>query len=308
MIMEGIVKKTTGSWYTVIYGGDKLIHCKLRGKFRMGDVKSTNPVVVGDRVEFDINPNEETGIITELLDRRNYVVRKATRLSRQKHIIAANIDQALLIVTLAEPRTSIGFTDRYLVTIEAYSIPACIIFNKYDIYTAEQKKTLEELAAVYEPLGYKCYVVSAVKGTNLDKFQKLLNNKTSLLSGLSGSGKSTLINAIDPSLNLKVQPVSRAHKKGKHTTTFAEMFQLKTGGRIIDTPGIKEFGLLDFEAWELSHYFPEMRALLNRCKFDNCIHVHEPGCVVREEVDAGKISYSRYLSYLSMLEEDDNRR
>ncbi len=306
--MEGIVKKSTGSWYTVLYDDDKLIHCKLRGKFRMDDGKSTNPVVVGDRVIFDTRPGDGTGIIIELLDRRNYVIRKATRLSRQKHIIAANIDQALLIVTLAQPRTSAGFIDRYLVTIEAYSIPACIIFNKHDICTPEQKKTLKEMISAYEPLGYKCYVVSAVEGTNLDKFQKLLRNKTSLLSGLSGTGKSTLINAIDPSLNLKVRPVSRAHKKGKHTTTFAEMFQLKSSGRIIDTPGIKEFGLLDFEAWELSHYFPEMRALLNKCKFDNCIHVHEPGCMVREEVEAGKISYSRYLSYLSMLEEDDNRR
>ncbi len=306
--MEGIVKKSTGSWYTVLYEGGNQVQCKLRGKFRMSGVKSTNPVAVGDRVNFDINPNEETGVITELLDRKNYVVRKATRLSKQKHIIAANIDQALLIVTLAEPRTSAGFIDRYLVTIEAYTIPASIIFNKYDIYTSEQKRTLEELKAIYEPLGYKCCFVSATESTNLDKFKQLLSDKTSLLSGLSGTGKSTLINAVDPSLNLKVSPISKAHKKGKHTTTFAEMFRLKNLGNIIDTPGIKEFGLLDFEAWELSHYFPEMRAHFNECKFDNCIHVHEPGCRIREEVEAGNIHYSRYLSYLSMLEEDDNRR
>ncbi len=306
--MEGVVKKSTGSWYTVLYDNNKEIPCKLRGVFKKNNIKTTNPIAVGDKVIFKINKNEESGVITEICDRKNYVIRKATKLSRQKHIIAANIDQALLIVTLAEPRTSTGFIDRYLVTIDAYSIPACLIFNKYDIYTKEQLRNLEELTEIYEPLGYNCYAVSATEGTNLDKFSRLLNNKTSLLSGLSGTGKSTLINAIEPSLNLKTRPLSKTHKKGKHTTTFAEMFQVKNKGKIIDTPGIKEFGLIDVESWEISHYFPEMRKLFNKCKFDNCTHVHEPGCKIIEEIEAGKIHYSRYLSYLSMLEEEDNRR
>ena len=307
--MQGVIKKSTGSWYTVLYDDDqKEIQCRLRGKLKLSDFKTTNPVAVGDKVNFEINENDGTGSITEILDRENYVIRKAPKLSRQKHVIAANIDQTLLIVTLAEPRTSTGFIDRYLVTIEAYGIPACLIFNKYDIYDKEYLKTLEELTSIYDPLGYKCYAVSATQGTNLDQFRQLLSGKTSLLSGLSGTGKSTLINAIEPSLNLKTLPLSKAHKKGKHTTTFAEMFQLENNGKIIDTPGIKEFGLVDVEPGELSHFFPEMRKHLNECRFNDCLHIHEPHCKVKEEIEAGNIHYSRYLSYLSILEDVDSHR
>ncbi len=306
--MEGVIKKSTGSWYTVLYDGNRQIQCKLRGLFRKEGSKATNPVAVGDKVVFDISPKENTGIITGILERKNHIIRKATKLSRQTHVIAANIDQAVLIVTLAEPRTSTGFIDRYLVTAEAYSIPASIIFNKYDIYDREQLKTLEELSRIYEPLGYKCLFVSAKEKTNIEAFNDLLKDKITLLSGLSGVGKSTLLNAIEPELNLKTQPISKTHKKGVHTTTFAEMFQLGNGGRVIDTPGIKEFGLVDVEDWELSHYFPEMRELFNECRFDNCTHVHEPGCKIVEQLEEGKIYHSRYLNYLSMLEKDDNRR
>lgn len=306
--MEGVIKKSTGSWYTVIYDGERHILCTLRGRLRRSGSKSTNPVAVGDKVVFEFNPGEDTGTITDVLDRKNYIIRKATKLSRQTHVIAANLDQALLIVTLAEPKTSMGFIDRYLVTIEAYSITCCLIFNKLDIYDEEQLRELEKLTTIYEPLGYKCLAVSATERINLDKFRLLLKDNTSLLSGLSGTGKSTLINAIDPALNIKTRPISKAHKKGTHTTTFAEMFQLENSGRIIDSPGIKEFGLVDVEDWELSHYFPEMRALFNKCRFDNCIHTHEPGCKVREYVDNGKIHYLRYLSYLSMLEDSVRRR
>lgn len=306
--MEGVITKSTGSWYTVLYDGGRQIQCKLRGLFRKDGSKATNPVAVGDKVVFDISPKENIGIITGILERKNHIIRKATKLSRQTHVIAANIDQAVLIVTLAEPRTSTGFIDRYLVTAEAYSIPARIIFNKYDIYDREQLKTLEELSRTYEPLGYECLFVSAKEKTNIEAFNDLLKDKTTLLSGLSGVGKSTLLNAIEPELNLKTQPISKTHKKGVHTTTFAEMFQLGNGGRVIDTPGIKEFGLVDVEDWELSHYFPEMRELFNECRFDNCTHVHEPGCKIVEQLEEGKIYYSRYLNYLSMLEKDDNRR
>ncbi len=305
---KGIVIKSTGSRYSVLYEDNKHIQCNLRGKLKLEGFKTTNPVAVGDKVFFEIN-NDGTGVINRIEERKNYVIRKATRLSRQKHIIAANIDMALLVVTLAEPFTSTGFIDRYLVTIDAYRIPAKLIFNKYDIYDSEQLEKLEELTSIYEPLGYDCHAVSAKTKFNIDEFESLLKDKTSLLSGMSGTGKSTLINTIDPSLNLKTRSISKAHGKGKHTTTFAEMFELKNGGRIIDTPGIKEFGLVDVEKNELYHFFPEMRKYFNKCKFDNCVHIHEPGCKVREAIDEGEIHYSRYLSYLSMLESyDDYRR
>ncbi len=250
-----------------------------------------------------------TGVIEEILDRSNYIIRKATRLSRQTHVIAANIDQAVIIVTLAYPRTSTGFIERFLVTCEAYSIPPAIVFNKYDLLTtAADKARLDNLTGIYTNIGYPCLSVSATENIHVDSFDRLLKDKVSLLAGHSGVGKSALLNAIEPGLNLKVQPLSKVHKKGKHTTTFAEMFRLSNGGFIIDTPGIKEFGLVDFEAWELCHYFPEMRKFFNLCRYDNCTHYNEPGCRVQEAVSTGDISIQRYENYLNMLLGEDTRR
>lgn len=282
--------------------------CKLRGKLKMSGSRSTNPVAVGDRVEFSPQTDNLPGLIQDIQDRSNYIVRKATNLSRRKHVIAANIDQAVIIATLNLPKTSTGFIDRFLVTCEAYSIPAVIVFNKVDlIQTEEENQTLHELTRLYEDIGYPCLHVSATENTNLEDFNNMLSGKTSLLSGHSGVGKSALINAIEPGLNLKVQSISRAHQKGKHTTTFAEMFPLSNNGFIIDTPGIKEFGMVDYEPWEFCHYFPEMRKYFNRCRFDNCTHYNEPGCKVKEKVEEGSISLSRYSNYLNMLLNIDTR-
>jgi ribosome biogenesis GTPase / thiamine phosphate phosphatase len=305
--VKGIIKKSTGSWYKVLDDKGNTFECRLRGKFKIDGSRSTNPVSVGDKVEFTLEADGKTGIIIAIEERKNHIIRKSTNLSRKSQVIAANLDQALLIATLYVPRTSTGFIDRFLVNCEAYSVPAHIVFNKYDIYEPEDLKLLEDLIKIYEPLGYKCLRVSAVDGTNLDFFAGLLKNKTTLLSGHSGVGKSTLINAIEPGLNLKTGEISLAHLKGKHTTTFAEMFSLSQGGYIIDTPGIKEFGLVDFEPWELCHYFPEMRELFNECRFDNCTHAHEPGCAVKEKVESGEISTSRYYNYLNILSGEDNR-
>ncbi len=308
--MEGIVIKSTGSWYHVMQGEGKVVRCRLRGRLKIGGSRATNPVAVGDHVKFDMEDKSETGVITKLLERRNYIIRKATNLSRQTHVIAANIDQAVIIATLAFPRTSTGFIDRFLVTCEAYSIPAAIVFNKYDLIKddPESLNFLKALAGIYENAGYPCLNVSATEKINIEPFNKLLADKTSLLSGHSGVGKSALINVIEPALDLKVQAISKAHSKGKHTTTYAEMFPLSNGGMIIDTPGIKEFGLVDFEIWDLCHYFPEMRAFFNQCRFDNCTHFNEPGCRVKEEVEAGNISLSRYENYLNILLGEDTRR
>ncbi|MDX9941872.1 MAG: ribosome small subunit-dependent GTPase A [Bacteroidales bacterium] len=305
--MKGIITKSTGSWYTIMDETGKRHECRLRGKFKMSGIQSTNPLAVGDHVGFTLDAQEGTGIITSIEDRKNYIIRKATNLSRRTHIIAANLDQALIIATLAEPRTSTGFIDRFLVTCEAYSIPAVIVFNKADLYDAVSLDYVKQLLEMYNQAGYPGLVVSASEKDNLEAFSDILKGKTTLLSGHSGVGKSTLINAIEPGLNLKVQTISQVHLKGRHTTTFAEMFQLSNGGFIIDTPGIKEFGLVDFEPWELSHYFPEMRELFNKCRFDNCTHHNEPGCRVKEEVEHGNISILRYQNYLNMLLGEDTR-
>ena len=308
--MTGKVIKSTGSWYRVLTKSGNVIDCRLRGRLKIAGSKATNPVAVGDNVVYYLEEGSDKGIITDILERKNYIIRKATKLSRQTHVIAANIDQAVIIATLAYPRTSTGFIDRFLVTCEAYSIPAAIVFNKYDLLQANPDAIayLNELVGIYEGAGYLCSSVSAVNQTNIDKFDKLLTNKISLLAGHSGVGKSALINAIEPGLNLKVQSISEAHKKGRHTTTFAEMFALNNGGMIIDTPGIKEFGLVDFEAWELCHYFPEMRQYFNQCRYDNCTHYNEPGCRVKQETERGSISLSRYENYLNILLGEDTRR
>lgn len=302
--MEGVVIKSTGSWYSVLTEKDGLYNCKLKGKFRLKGIKSTNPVAVGDKVKFELQDEEKMGVIREIYQRHNYIIRKATKLSKVSHIIASNIDQAFIIVTLIQPRTSTGFIDRILINTEAYHIPAKIIFNKIDLYDAALQNNLNELRTIYENAGYACHEVSALRGDNLDKLKLQLKGQTTLITGHSGVGKSALINAIEPGLKLKTQDISESHHKGIHTTTFAEMHPLSFGGFIIDSPGIKEFGLTEFERSEIAERFPEMRKFMHQCHFNNCSHIHEPGCAVVEAIKNGDIALSRYENYLSILSDD----
>ena len=301
---EGVVLKSTGSWYTVESTEGEIFECRLKGSFKIKGIKTTNPIAVGDRVCFSPIAEIGKGQIEQILERNNYIIRKSVNLSKQTHIIASNLDQTVLIATLANPRTSTGFIDRYTVTSEAYHIPVKIVFNKYDIYDDETKKQLEELIFVYEKIGYECFVTSAHSGYNIEKFKALLTNKTSLLSGHSGVGKSALINCIEPQLNLKTSVISDFSQKGKHRTTFAQMHKLSFGAYVIDTPGIKEFGIVDLKKEEVAHYFPEMRDLMHQCHFNNCTHSNEPGCAVKENYDNGLISYSRYQNYLNIINND----
>lgn len=299
---KGIVSKSTGSWYTVIDSENrKLVLCTIRGKFRTKGIKSTNPVAVGDHVEYFIPENSETGVIKNILGRKNYMVRKSTNLSKQTHIIAANIDQAVLMVTLKNPVTYPIFIDRFLITAEAYEIPAKLIFNKIDLYNDKEKQQLNDYIEAYNLAGYECIQTSVNQTINIDKVEQLLHNKTTLIAGNSGVGKSSLINLIDPALNLKTNEISNYHKSGKHTTTFAEMFELTIGGKIIDTPGIRGFGLYDIDKDELFHYFPEIFTASKNCKFYNCTHIHEPGCAVKISVEQGKIHPMRYNNYINIL-------
>jgi len=302
--LEGIVIKSTGSWYTVRQEDKSSIQCKLKGSFRIKGIKTTSPVAVGDRVRYDVMPEKGIGLINHIYERDNYIIRKSKKLSKISHIIASNIDQAILIITLIEPRTSTGFIDRFLVTAEAYHIPACLVFNKIDLYDETHWQLHNEIKRVYSSVGYPCIEVSAIRGDNLDDLIMIMKNKSSLLSGHSGVGKSALINAIQPDLKLKTGDLSPYHRKGMHTTTFAEMFELTFGGFIIDTPGIKEFGLIDFNQQEVSERFPEMRALMHQCQFHNCTHVHEPNCEVKRAVEEGKIDAGRYKSYLGIYHGD----
>lgn len=301
---KGVVTKSTGSWYTVLTSNGERIECRIKGRFRMDGIDSTNPVTVGDRVSYEVM-EDKTGVISHIEKRDNYIIRKATKLSKRTHIIAANIDQALLIVTLQEPETPLMFIDRFLVTSEAYHIPAYIVINKTDLHTDDINEELMTFKNIYQGAGYEILEVSALESKNLDKVTKLLKDKNSLVSGLSGVGKSTLINALDNSLNLRVGDISEHHKTGKHTTTFAEMYELSFGGFIIDTPGIRSFGLSDLKE-ELAHRFPEMRNVMDNCQFNNCLHLKEPKCAVLSGVDAGTISKSRYENYVRMLEGDED--
>ncbi|MGZ3777477.1 MAG: ribosome small subunit-dependent GTPase A [Mucilaginibacter sp.] len=305
--MEGLVIKSTGSWYQVKTPGGQRVDCRIKGKFRTKGITTTNPIAVGDHVDFDMEPELGTGVITELHSRKNYIIRKSINLSKQAQIIAANLDQAFLVVTLASPRTSLGFIDRFLVTAEAYDIPASLVFNKLDLFSDEGLEILAGYKEIYENIGYPCYDVSALEGTGIDQVAGLLKDKVTLFSGHSGVGKSSLINALLPDLKLRTTEISEWHDKGMHTTTFAEMFELPQGGYIIDTPGIRELGVIDIEKNELGHFFPEMRARLNQCKYNSCRHINEPGCAVIKAVEDGEIELSRYESYLSIYHGNDTR-
>jgi ribosome biogenesis GTPase / thiamine phosphate phosphatase len=305
--MQGLVIKSTGSWYEVQTDEGRVIKCRIKGKFRTLDIKTTNPVAVGDRVTIELEPDQDTGLITELEPRKNYIIRKSVNLSKQAQIIAANLDQAFLIVTLASPRTSMGFIDRFLVTAEAYDIPAKLIFNKLDLFSAEGLDILNDYQSIYEQAGYPCYSVSALKALNLDQLRELLKDKVTLVSGHSGVGKSTLINALLPGHELKTGEISDWSDKGKHTTTFAEMFKLPFGGYLIDTPGIRELGVFDIEKQELGRLFPEIRKLMDDCRFNNCRHINEPGCAVIKALEEDKLEPSRYDSYLSIYNNNETR-
>ena len=303
--MQGVVVKSTGSWYSVLTNDGVQLDCRIRGKFRIQGLKSTNPVAVGDRVLLDVNG--EDYLISKILERKNYIIRKSVNLSKQVHIIAANIDQAFLIVTLASPTTSVGFIDRFLVTAEAYQIPTVLVFNKVDLYDEFDREYHDEIVQMYTNSGYECLETSALDQMNIDLLTTKMTAKVTLLSGHSGVGKSTLVNVIDPDLDLVTQQVSEAHNKGMHTTTFAEMYPLHFGGFIIDTPGIKGFGLVDVSEFELADYFPEILRLKGQCKFHNCKHVNEPKCAVKDAVAVDEIHPVRYESYLSILEDDGNQ-
>lgn len=298
--MIGLVVKSTGSWYSVRLENEKTVECRLKGKIRLDGRKSTNPVTVGDSVEVE-SGDDSNFVIASIHPRKNYIIRKSVNLSKQVHIIAANMDQACLIATMVAPRTSLGFIDRFLVTAEAYSIPVIIIFNKKDILDEALRQYQDEIMKMYQNIGYDCYAVSSFEHEDIIQLRELLKNKTTLLSGHSGVGKSTLVNAIEPSLNLKTGDISIAHLKGTHTTTFAELHALSFGGNVIDTPGIKELGLVEIKPEELGHYFPEIRERMNACKFNNCKHVNEPHCAIRQAVDVGEIYPERYNSYLGIL-------
>lgn len=299
--MQGIVYKSTGSWYSVKAANGAMLNARIKGVLKLDDISSTNPVAVGDEVALQEDEQKDF-VITKILDRKNYIARVSPHNKNQHHIVAANLDQAILFCTLKNPKTSAGFIDRFLVSAEAFHIPAMIVFNKTDIYKTKEWELLNEITSVYEQIGYKVIAISLETNMNVDELKQLLKDKISLLSGHSGVGKSSFINSIFPDKNLRTKEVSGWSGKGMHTTTFAEMFDLPFGGAIIDTPGIRELGLTDIERAELSHYFPEMRSVLNNCRFNNCMHIEEPDCAVRNAVANGSISPERYISYRNILD------
>lgn len=307
--MTGLVYKSTGSWYTIKTELGDTYECRIKGKFRLKDIKSTNPIAVGDYVDFELETDNDqvSGVIHNIHDRSNYIVRKSVNLSKQTHIIASNIDQVFLMITINNPPTLTSFIDRFLVTSKAYSIKTILLFNKIDTYNEEMLNEVKYLAHIYRTIGYECIGVSAVTGKNVDKVKTLMHNKVSMFSGHSGVGKSTLVNAIEPDLNLKTKAISTLHMQGQHTTTFAEMFELSFGGKIIDTPGIKGFGVVDMDKEEVGDYFPEIFKLKQACKFNNCLHLHEPNCAVKKALDADEIAFSRYRSYIQIIEDEDEQ-
>lgn len=309
--MTGTVIKSTGSWYQVMVPDQKIYDCKIRGSFRIKGIKATNPIAAGDVVDIDLEPDCSVGNIVKIHERKNYIIRKSINLSKQVHILAANIDHAYLVGSIAQPKTKFGFIDRFLVTAEAYHIPATIILNKTDANTPEDTEVMNYYKAMYEKIGYEVICMSAFNEAEVEQLKLKLKDKINLFSGNSGVGKSTLINKMELKLNLKTAEISTSNEKGTHTTTFAEMHPLTFGGYIIDTPGIKELGVVDIDKNEVSHYFIEMRERLNNCKFSNCTHISEPGCAIKNAVEDGGIATTRYSSYLDIFdnreEEEDNK-
>jgi ribosome biogenesis GTPase len=298
--MQALIYKSTGSWYQVKNQAGESFNARIKGKFKIDGITSTNPIAVGDIVEVENEAETESAVITEIYERRNYINRVSPHNKNQHHIVASNLDQSLLFATLKDPKTSLGFIDRFLVTSEAYRVPAIIVFNKADLFKAKEQEKFELVKSIYKPIGYTIMLMSIEKNEGVEAVKDLLKDKTTLLSGHSGVGKSSFINYIFPNLSLKIQDVSGWSGKGLHTTTFAEMFDLPFGGKIIDTPGIREMGLVDISKNELAHYFPEMKAVMNNCQFNDCIHLDEPGCAVKEAVNNGSIHAERYISYLNI--------
>jgi len=306
--MRGLIIRNTGSWYSVRTDDGQLFDCKVKGTFRLKGIRSTNPVAVGDVVTITPSADGQTALIDEIEDRRNYIIRRASNLSKQSHIIAANIDMAALVATIAHPETSTTFIDRFLASAEAYRVPVLLIFNKTDLYNVEEKQQMDALVTLYRTIGYACLTCSAIDGNGIVELREALQDKTTLLSGNSGVGKSTLLNMLVPEADAKTAEISVAHDAGIHTTTFSQMYFLPQGGALIDTPGIKGFGTFDMEREEVSHYFREIFQTSDNCRFGNCTHTHEPGCAVLQAVAEGHIAESRYTSYLSMLEDKDENR
>jgi ribosome biogenesis GTPase len=307
--MRGVVYKSTGSWYVLRTSEGKTFQARIKGVLKIDGITSTNPIAVGDEVEFDEeNDAENTAIITEIHERRNYINRQSPSHKMQHHIVAANLDQCLLVATLKEPKTSQGFLDRFLVACEAYHVPAVLLFNKSDLYRDKERNRFEELREMYEAIGYKVILMSVKNNEGVEQARDMLHNKVTLISGHSGVGKSSFINMLIPELALRTKDVSGWSGKGLHTTTFAEMFDLPDGGKIIDTPGIREFGLVHISRQELSHYFPEMRELITDCQFNNCLHMNEPGCAVKQAVEEERISIDRYVSYCTILDSIEERK
>jgi ribosome biogenesis GTPase / thiamine phosphate phosphatase len=307
--MKALVYKSTGSWYTVKNQAGRMVNARIKGIFKIDEITSTNPIAVGDEVEIETEDEiENTAIITEILPRRNYVNRQSPRQKYQHHIIAANVDQSVLMATLKEPKTSQGFIDRFLVACEMYHVPAAIVFNKADLYRKKEEERYEEWKQMYESIGYKTFLISVEKQIGIEEVKIFLKDKITLFSGHSGVGKSSFINIVCPELSLKTQDVSGWSGKGLHTTTFAEMFDLSFGGKIIDTPGMREFGLVDLAKQELSHYFPEMRERLNDCQFNNCLHINEPGCAIKKALESEEINIDRYISYCNILDSIEERK
>lgn len=305
-IYNGLVIKSTGSWYSV-QSENKIIDCRIRGKFRLKGIKTTNPIAVGDKVSFFID-SDKSGIITKIYKRKNYIIRRSTNLSKKYQIIASNIDNAFLVITLFNPETTSEFIDRFLVTAEAFNIKLILVFNKLDIYNAEQEKFLDKFIKIYKDVGYKCIKTSTKSGLNIGELKKLTKNKTNLFSGHSGTGKSSIIKSLDNNIELKIREISTYHHKGKHTTTYAQMYKINNGGYIIDTPGIKAFGIIDdIEKADVSKYFPEIFKFSKNCKFHNCTHNHEPDCAVIKAVEENKISLNRYNSYLNIMFDKKNK-
>ena len=304
--MRGLVYKSTGSWYSVKTLNNKQFDCRIKGKFRLDGIKSTNPIAVGDYVDFELETNSdvETGVIHNICERKNYVLRKSVNLSKQTHILASNIDVVFLIVTISGPTTSTNFIDRFLLTSNAYSINTVLLFNKVDLLNTDEKKILKKLIKIYSEIGYPCHEISAKDGFNIDKVQLIMKDKVSMFGGHSGVGKSTLINSLQPNLNLRTKDISVQHAQGQHTTTNAELYDLDFGAKIIDTPGIRGFGIVDFEKSDVKNYFPEFYKLINQCKFNDCMHINEPKCIIKKLVDEGKIALSRYENYLQILEDE----